>query len=107
MYTHACLSTYNLSMILQAVKECLENFPNLEQGREVYRKGSRHCKVFLEKVMQTIGESLFLGMLFGTTHLFSFQYGKLETPCIVKIVSITSMCQASGQQKKKVCVKQT
>jgi len=54
-----------MSIFVQAVKICHENFSNKTEGMcEIYRTGYLQCITFVEEVIKLIEESLNCGMFF-------------------------------------------
>lgn len=77
--------TNKLSMFMQAVKICHDNFSKIEGVCEIYRKGFLQCKNFIEKVMQLIEESLHLGMFFNRIFIYFciWAFCLFEFPCFL------------------------
>ena len=59
---YSILIHYSVSILVQAVKICHENFSKTEGMCEIYRTCHLQCITFVEEVIKLIEESLHLGM---------------------------------------------
>ncbi|KAI4337204.1 hypothetical protein L6164_015649 [Bauhinia variegata] len=99
-----CLEDLGLLCAYEAVKISLENFSNIEEDCEVYRKISLEYKLLLEKVLQIIGERL----PFADRSLLELEFNLLDAADLgyisPKLLELIKIFQSFGESSQVLCL---
>ncbi|OIW14956.1 hypothetical protein TanjilG_30675 [Lupinus angustifolius] len=99
-----CLEDLGPICAYEAAKMYHENFSKIIGGCEVYRKASLNCKLFMEKVMQLIEESLHLDDRKNSEVEFDYSKAVELRHISPKLLELIKIFQSLGESSKMSCL---